>query len=98
MISGSLWFIRKGCARDEWRTAYVKTCENIANLLTKYIPNREKRWYFVNKILHWLGGKGQENQIAPILGWSRPEIFVQDEDMSLRLPEPAMANFCLRKQ
>ena len=47
-------FICKGCARDEWRTAYVKTCENIADLLTKYLPNGEKRWHFVNKILHWL--------------------------------------------
>ena len=51
-------FIREGCARDEWRTAYVKTCENIADLLTKSLPNGEKRWHFVNKILHWLGGKG----------------------------------------
>ena len=51
-------FICEGCARDEWCTAYVKTCENIADLLTKYLPNREKRWHFVNKILHWLGVKG----------------------------------------
>ena len=32
-------FICEGCARDEWRTAYVKTCENIADLLTKSLPN-----------------------------------------------------------
>ena len=32
-------FIREGWARDEWRTAYVKTCENIADLLTKSLPN-----------------------------------------------------------
>ena len=31
--------ICEGCDRDEWRTAYVKTCENIANLLTKALPN-----------------------------------------------------------
>ena len=51
-------FIREGCARDEWRTAHVKNCENIADLLTKSLPNGEKRWHFVKKILHWLGGKG----------------------------------------
>ena len=28
-------FICEGCDHDEWRTAYVKTCENIADLLTK---------------------------------------------------------------
>ena len=50
-------FIRECCACDEWRTAYVKTCKNVANLLMKYLPNREKRWHFVNKILHWLGVK-----------------------------------------
>ena len=31
--------------------------------------------------------------MAPSLGWIRAEIFVQDEDMSMRLPEPAMAQF-----
>ena len=45
-------FILEGCACDEWRTAYVKTCDNIAYLLTKYIPNGEKRWHFVKTILH----------------------------------------------
>ncbi len=28
-------FIREGVARDEWRTAYVNTDENVADLLTK---------------------------------------------------------------
>ena len=51
-------FIHEGCARDEWRTDYVKTCENIADLLKKSLPNWDKRWHFLNKILHWLGGKG----------------------------------------
>ena len=51
-------FIREGFARDEWRTAYVKTCENIDDLLKKSLPNGDKPWHFVNKILHWLGGKG----------------------------------------
>ena len=51
-------FIREGCARDEWRTAYVNTCENIADLLTKSLPKGEKRWHFVKKNIHWLVGKG----------------------------------------
>ena len=48
-------FIREGCSRDEWRTAYINTAQNIADLLTKPLPSGEKRWYFVSKILHWLG-------------------------------------------
>jgi hypothetical protein len=28
-------FVREGCARDEWRTAYINTDENVADLLTK---------------------------------------------------------------
>ena len=51
-------FVREGCSRDEWRTAYIKTAENIADLLTKPLPSGEKRWYFVSKILHWLGSTG----------------------------------------
>ena len=91
-------FIREGCDRDEWSTAYVKTCNNIADLLTKSLPNWDKHWNFVNKILHWLGGKAFDIRMEPILGWSRAAIFFQDEDMSLRLPNPAMAQFCLGKQ
>ena len=51
-------FIREGCSRDEWRTSYVKICDNIADLLTKSLPNGENCWHFVNKILHWLGVNG----------------------------------------
>jgi hypothetical protein len=35
-------FVREGVARDEWRTAYVNTHENPADLLTKPLPSREK--------------------------------------------------------
>ena len=45
-------FIREGVARDEWRTAYVNTHENESDLLTKVIPNGEKRRLFVCKLLH----------------------------------------------
>ena len=34
-------FVREGAARDEWRTAYVNTHENEADLLTKPLPASE---------------------------------------------------------
>jgi len=45
-------FVREGSARDEWRTAYVNTHENPADLLTKALPAGEKRNTFVRMILH----------------------------------------------
>ena len=45
-------FIREGVARDEWRTAYVNTNENEADLLTKVLPYGEKLKLFVRRILH----------------------------------------------
>jgi len=44
--------IREGVARDEWRTAYVNTNENEADLLTKILPSGEKRKGFVKRVLH----------------------------------------------
>ena len=45
-------FIREGVSRDEWRTAYVNTDENEADLLTKVLPHGAKRESFVGRILH----------------------------------------------
>lgn len=45
-------FVREGVTRDEWRTAYVNTNENEADLLTKQLPAGEKRKKFVGRILH----------------------------------------------
>jgi hypothetical protein len=45
-------FVREGAARDEWRTAYVNTHFNPADLLTKPLPSGEKRWKFVGMILY----------------------------------------------
>ena len=45
-------FVREGVARREWRTAYVNTNENEADLLTKVLPSGEKRKGFVCNILH----------------------------------------------
>ena len=36
-------FVREGVARDEWRTTYVNTNDNEADLLTKLLPFGEKR-------------------------------------------------------
>ena len=45
-------FVREGSARDEWRTTYVNTHENEADLLTKLLPSGEKRKGFVRNLLH----------------------------------------------
>ena len=39
----SYHFVREGCASDEWRTAYINTHENVADLLTKPLSSGEKR-------------------------------------------------------
>ena len=50
-------FVREGVARDEWRTAYVNTHENPADLLTKPLPNGEKRRGFVRSVLRYIYDK-----------------------------------------
>ena len=45
-------FVREGAARDEWRTAYVNTHDNEADMLTKVLPSGEKRKGFVRMVLH----------------------------------------------
>ena len=52
-------FVHKGSVHGEWRTAYVNTHDNEANLLTKLLPNGEKRWKFIKNFLHHIfRGKG----------------------------------------
>ena len=45
-------FVREGAARDEWRTGYVSTHMNEADLLTKILPSGEKRKSFIRRVLH----------------------------------------------
>jgi hypothetical protein len=45
-------FVCEGAARDEWRTSYVNTHDNEADLLTKLLPAGEKRKGFVRRVLH----------------------------------------------
>jgi hypothetical protein len=44
-------FVREGVAQDEWRTAYVNTDENLADLLTKSLSG-PKQAKFVRMVLH----------------------------------------------
>ena len=44
-------FLREGCARDEWRTSYIHTSVNMADLSMKPLSGN-KRWGFVRKLLH----------------------------------------------
>ena len=46
-------FVREGCAADEWRTTYINTNLNVADLMTKPLSG-EKRWRFVRMLLHYL--------------------------------------------
>ena len=48
--SVSYHFIREGCAKDEWRTAYINTHLNPADLMTKPLSG-EKRRGFVRMLL-----------------------------------------------
>ena len=50
-------FVREGAARDEWRTAYVNTHANPADLLMKPLPSGDKRNGFICMILHYLAQK-----------------------------------------
>ncbi len=43
-------FVREGCARDEWRTTYISTHLNVADLFTKPLPSGEKRSSFVSRL------------------------------------------------
>ena len=45
-------FDHEGVARDEWRTSYVNTHDNEADLLTEQLPHCQKRKGFVSNLLH----------------------------------------------
>jgi hypothetical protein len=45
-------FIHEGATRDEWRTSYVNTHDNEADLLTNLLPSGVKRKAFVVRLLH----------------------------------------------
>mmetsp|Transcript_16475 Transcript_16475/g.24918 ORF Transcript_16475/g.24918 Transcript_16475/m.24918 type:complete len:112 (+) Transcript_16475:658-993(+) len=49
-------FVREGAARDEWRTAYINTHDNPANLLMNVLPMGQKRRGFVKMLQHHIFG------------------------------------------
>ena len=56
-------FIREGCARDEWRTSFINTHKNSADLLTKPLPHSDKRNSFVKQVLHYIFGSDDKGSI-----------------------------------
>ena len=46
--------VREGFAVDEWRTTYINTHENIADLIIKNLPSGIKRTKFCKMLLHFL--------------------------------------------
>ena len=52
--------VREGSARDVWRTGYVKSELNEADLLTKQLPFENKRKKFVRNILHHIARSGHD--------------------------------------
>ena len=46
--------VHEGSALDEWRTTYINTHENIADLMTKNLPSGVKRTKFCKMLLHFL--------------------------------------------
>ena len=47
-------FVREGVAKNEWRTTYLSTHLNPADMCTKSLPGGEKRTRFTGYILHYL--------------------------------------------
>ena len=48
-------FVREGVAKDEWRTTYLSTHHNPADMLTESLQNGEKRRRFMSYVLHYMG-------------------------------------------
>ena len=44
--------VREGVTRDEWRTCYINTHDNEADLLTKKLSSEEKIKGFVRNLIH----------------------------------------------
>ena len=47
-------FVREGVSRDEWRTTYLNTHLNPADMLTKSLSGGEKRTRFISCVLHYI--------------------------------------------
>ena len=40
--SQNIYFVRKGCAADEWCTTYINTLLNVAYLMTKPLSGKKR--------------------------------------------------------
>ena len=49
-------FVREGCARDIWRCTYIKSEDNLKDVVTKVLAYGEKRINFCRMLLHHLYG------------------------------------------
>ena len=47
-------YVREGVSRDEWRTEHISTHKNIADLLTKPLADKDKRWTFIATMLAYV--------------------------------------------
>ena len=45
-------FVREGCARGEWKTTYIKSNENCADICTKSVPAGEDRKRKIRRIMY----------------------------------------------
>ena len=59
-------FVREGATRDEWRTVYISTHSNPADLLTKVLPMGVKRRGFVKMLQHHIFGSFQDSPAAAV--------------------------------
>ena len=55
-------FVREGVARNEWRTGYIKSVDNPADILTKPLP-ATKRQHLVQAILHHIYDDDKDKKV-----------------------------------
>ena len=58
--SVSYHFVREGVSSDEWRTTYIKTNDNPADILTKNLPAGDNRYRKVRMCLYDINPKDDE--------------------------------------
>ena len=85
-------FVREGVAKDEWRTTYLNTDLNPADMLTKSLPGGDKRRRFTSYSLHYVDCVKDSSRIfCRILGvsstvrhwWINLENFQSKESCTL---------------
>ena len=62
--SVSYHFVREGVSADEWRTAYINTKLNPADIMTKNLSAGENRYRKVRMVLFDIYPKIEDNHVA----------------------------------